>query len=288
MKMNVIKQFLRDVVWGDLDYLIIDSPPGTGDEPLSVCQLIGSLDGAVIVTTPQKVAAVDVRRSITFCRELGVPVLGVVENMSGFVCPRCGEVTSILRSGGGKRIAEDMRVRFLGTIPMDPRVAEAGDAGRAHKPQYAAPVVAQIMREIAGSFPAPEEAVAKDEAGDAARQEKEEEHVRIAIPVENGRLSMHFGHCELFALMDVDLSAKKTLGREDVQAPPHQPGLLPPWLAERGVNLIIAGGMGQRAQALFKEHGVKVLVGAPAETPESLVETYLAGTLQSGENVCDH
>jgi Mrp family chromosome partitioning ATPase len=88
LKMGVIKQFLTDVDWGDLDYLIIDSPPGTGNEPLSVCQLIERLDGAVIVTTPQKVAAVDVRKSITFCRQLQVPVLGVVENMSGFVCPK--------------------------------------------------------------------------------------------------------------------------------------------------------------------------------------------------------
>jgi ATP-binding protein involved in chromosome partitioning len=130
MKAGVIKQFLQDVVWGDLDYLIIDSPPGTGDEPLSVCQLIGAVDGAVIVTTPQKVAAVDVRKSIMFCRELHVPVLGVVENMSGFACPRCAEVTQILPSCGGKRIAEDMGVPFLGSIPMDPQIAEAGDSGR--------------------------------------------------------------------------------------------------------------------------------------------------------------
>ena len=92
MKMGVIKQFLKDVDWGDLDYLVVDSPPGTGDEPLSLCQLIGNLDGAVVVTTPQKVAAVDVRKSITFCRQLHVPVLGVVENMSGFVCPKCGKL----------------------------------------------------------------------------------------------------------------------------------------------------------------------------------------------------
>ena len=101
-KTEVIKQFLKDVVWGDLDFLIIDSPPGTGDEPISVCQLIEDLDGAVVVTTPQKVAAVDVRKSVSFCRELRIPVIGVVENMSGFVCPGCGEVTSILCSGGGE------------------------------------------------------------------------------------------------------------------------------------------------------------------------------------------
>ena len=148
MKMGVIKQFLKDVAWGDLDYLVIDSPPGTGDEPLSVCQLIGNLDGAVIVTTPQKVAAVDVRKSITFCRQLQVPVLGVVENMSGFACPKCGEITPILRSGGGRRIAEDMNVPFLGSIPMDPKIAEACDNGQAFIHHYASSPTAGIMRDI--------------------------------------------------------------------------------------------------------------------------------------------
>ncbi len=112
--------------------------------------------------------------------------------------------------------------------------------------------------------------------------------MRIAIPLADGKLSMHFGHCERFALVDVDTTVKKILKREDIDAPPHQPGLLPPWLAERGANLIIAGGMGQRAQGLFSEQGIQVVVGAPAETPEKLVEDYLAGTLQSGANVCDH
>lgn len=148
MKMGVIKQFLKDVVWGDLDYLIIDSPPGTGDEPLSVCQLIGTMDGAVVVTTPQKVATVDVRKSITFCRQLHVPVLGVVENMSGFVCPKCGEVTSILSSGGGKQIAEDMKVPFLGSIPMDQKIVEACDRGEAFIHHYSTSPTAAVMREI--------------------------------------------------------------------------------------------------------------------------------------------
>ncbi len=147
-KMGAVKQLLKDVAWGDLDYLIIDSPPGTGDEPLSVCQLIGTLDGAVIVTTPQKVAVVDVRKSITFCRRLQVPVLGVIENMSGFVCPKCGEVSQILRSGGGKLVAEDMGVPFLGAIPMDPKIAESCDSGLAFIQHYAASPTAEIMRKI--------------------------------------------------------------------------------------------------------------------------------------------
>jgi Mrp family chromosome partitioning ATPase len=130
MKANVIRQFLQDVAWGDLDFLVVDSPPGTGDEPLSVCQLIKKLDGAVIVTTPQKISAVDVRKSITFCRQLKVPILGVIENMSGFVCPKCGEITTILGSGEGRRMAAEMGVPFLGSIPIAPSIALACDSGR--------------------------------------------------------------------------------------------------------------------------------------------------------------
>jgi Mrp family chromosome partitioning ATPase len=148
LKMGVIKQFLKDVDWGDLDYLIIDSPPGTGDEPLSVCQLVGRLDGAVIVTTPQKVAAIDVRKSITFCRQLKVPVLGVVENMSGFACPKCGEVTQVFRSGAGREIARDMLVPFLGAIPIDPQIAEACDNGQAFIHHYASTPTAKAMLAI--------------------------------------------------------------------------------------------------------------------------------------------
>jgi predicted Fe-Mo cluster-binding NifX family protein len=116
----------------------------------------------------------------------------------------------------------------------------------------------------------------------------ETNQMRIAIPLANGKLALHFGHCERFALIDVDTSAKQILNREDIDAPPHQPGLLPPWLAERGANMIIAGGMGQRAYGLFAERGMQVVVGASAETPEKIVTDYLAGTLQAGENVCDH
>jgi len=112
--------------------------------------------------------------------------------------------------------------------------------------------------------------------------------VRIAIPLAAGKLAMHFGHCERFALIDLDNSGKKITRREDIEAPPHQPGLLPPWLAEKGANMIIAGGLGQRAHGLFAEQGIQVIIGAPAEAPEKLVADYLGGTLVTGENTCDH
>ena len=148
VKTGIIKQFLMDVEWGDLDYLIVDAPPGTGDEPLSLCQLIQPLDGAVIVTTPQKVAAVDVRKSISFCLQVSVPVLGVVENMSGFACPKCGEITQIFPAGGGSKTASDMNVPFLGAIPMDPVIAHAGDKGQVFIHHFAASPTAKLMQDI--------------------------------------------------------------------------------------------------------------------------------------------
>jgi len=148
MKANVIRQFLKDVDWGDLDYLVIDSPPGTGDEPLSVCQLAAPLDGAVVVTTPQDVATADVRKSITFCRQLKLPVLGVVENMSGFVCPKCGELTNIFKSGGGERMANEMGVPFLGRVPLDPAVGEACDDGKPFVYHFSRTETAKVFARI--------------------------------------------------------------------------------------------------------------------------------------------
>ena len=132
MKMGVIQQFLRDVQWGDLDCLIVDCPPGTGDEPLTAAQTLADADGAVIVTTPQEVALSDVRRSINFCRQVAMPVLGVVENMSGFACPHCGEITNVFGRGGGEAMAKSMNVPFLGRIPLDPLVVKSCDEGKPH------------------------------------------------------------------------------------------------------------------------------------------------------------
>lgn len=148
MKYKVIEEFLRDVAWGKLDVLVIDSPPGTGDEPLSVAQLVGRPAGAIVVTTPQAVAVADVRRSITFCQKVGLQVLGVVENMSGLVCPHCGKTTDLFKSGGGQSLAQEMRVPFLGKIPLDPKVVDSGDAGTPFVQRFAGSPTAQAFGEI--------------------------------------------------------------------------------------------------------------------------------------------
>ncbi len=145
MKFKIIKDFLGGAVWGKLDYLVIDSPPGTGDEPLTIAQLIENIDGAVVVTTPQRVALADVRKSLDFCKKVKIPVLGVVENMSGFVCPSCGEMTKIFKGGGGERMAKKMDVPFLGRVPIDPDLVTACDDGRPYVSNF-------IGTETSGAF----------------------------------------------------------------------------------------------------------------------------------------
>lgn len=148
LKMAAIKQFLKDVDWGPLDFLVVDSPPGTGDEPLSVVQLLEKADGAVIVTTPQELALSDVRKCINFCRQLSLPVLGVIENMSGFVCPHCGAAVNIFKVGGGEKMAREMKVPFLGRIPIDPDIVEASDSGRPYVVHYAESAAAAALQKV--------------------------------------------------------------------------------------------------------------------------------------------
>jgi len=128
LKIQAIRQFVSDMDWGELDYLVIDAPPGTGDEPHSVAQTIPNVK-AVVVTTPQKVALADVRKSINFCRVVNVDITGLVENMAGFVCPNCGETVEIFKSGGGEEVAREFDLPFLGRVPMDPKIVMAGDDG---------------------------------------------------------------------------------------------------------------------------------------------------------------
>jgi len=150
LKMRAIKQFVEDVNWGSLDCLVVDCPPGTGDEPLSIAQLLEEVDGAIVVTTPQELSVIDVRKSINFSHKLNMPVLGVVENMSGFVCPHCGHTVDIFSRGGGRKMAEEMGVPFLGAIPIDPSIVEAGDKGEPYLYHYAKSKTAEALSVIAG------------------------------------------------------------------------------------------------------------------------------------------
>jgi Mrp family chromosome partitioning ATPase len=156
-KNGLIKQFLKDVEWGELDFLLVDTPPGTSDEHLSVNSFLreSGIDGAVMVTTPQEVSLLDVRKEIDFCRKAGIRVLGLVENMSGFVCPKCTHETEIFKAttGGGKALAEEMAIPFLGSVPLDPRIGMACDYGESFFDSFpdspACKALKGVVRELA-------------------------------------------------------------------------------------------------------------------------------------------
>ena len=293
MKHNVIKQFVTDVSWGELDYLVVDCPPGTGDEPLSIVQLLGfgqtqnrvpacppaGADGAIVVTTPQQLSVVDVKKCITFCRQLNLPILGIIENMSGFVCPHCNNRTDIFKGSGGKQMAEEFNVPFLGSIPMDPAMVIACDSGEPFIRFDNQSPVAQALKHVFEPLLRPDATSPKS---------KEIHNMRIAIPVTDGKLSAHFGHCQQFSIIDSDPETKEITNTEMLTPPAHEPGVLPKWLSGLCVDLVIVGGMGQRAQQLFAQNNIDVIVGATDNTPQELARLYLTGQLQCGQNICDH
>ncbi len=288
LKIGVIRQFIADIEWEDLDYLIIDSPPGTGDEPLTVAQTIPDAK-ALIVTTPQEISLADVRKSIDFCRTVSMDVLGIVENMGAFNCPHCGKAIELFKAHGGMIMAKEYGLRFLGSLPIEPDVVQNGDAGKidilekegsAFKDAFQKMVdlVVQILDQSGEQQAAKQPEIAeKPEAKDG---------LVIAIPVEDGKLSPHFGHSKEFAFLETENG--KVKGVETKTPPPHEPGLIPQWIAQQGASVVIAGGIGAKAMELLEQKGIKVISGAPQEAPELLAEQYLSDTLVTGANVCDH
>lgn len=305
LKYSMIKDFIAHVQWGNLDYLVVDCPPGTGDEPLSVAQFLKGKAKAVIVTTPQQVATIDVEKCITFCKHLELPVLGIVENMGGFVCPHCGQTVNIFSKGGGELLATRFGIPFLGSIPLDPDIARSGDEEKPYVYFYSKSVAAKVFDDIVEHIAHLEKSeqtqtktnIEKEAPVIPASQDKKDRGInpvsgkevsmKFAVPTNEGKLCAHFGHCEAFALIDTD-AAGKVVNETYVTPPPHEPGLLPPWLSQQGVNCIIAGGMGSRAKDLFAAQGVNVITGAQGENPKDIVEQYLTGALQTGANTCDH
>jgi ATP-binding protein involved in chromosome partitioning len=148
LKMKIIQQFLSDVKWGKLDYLVVDAPPGTGDELLSMAQLVPE-SSAIIVTTPQEISILDVKKSIDFTRKIDLRVLGIVENMSSLTCPHCGKEISLFKEGGGEKLSVDMKIPFLGTIPMDPQLVEAADKGIFYVEKFPDSNAAKALKKIA-------------------------------------------------------------------------------------------------------------------------------------------
>jgi len=289
LKIGVIRQFISDIEWDDLDYLIIDSPPGTGDEPLTVAQTIHDAK-ALIVTTPQEISLADVRKSINFCRQVHMQILGLVENMSGLVCPHCGKTIDIFKTKGGMLTAKKEGLRLLGTLPLDPQVVANGDVGDMSlldNPDLPITrefdkIVGEVIKYSNTQFPmAP-----KPPQDVPARKKSSPDAKMIAVPVSEGKLAAHFGHSDHFVFMET--RGGKIIASEKRTPPPHEPGVIPQWIHDQGADVVIVGGMGEKAQELLREKGIEVVIGAPMDTPESLANQYMAKTLVSGANICDH
>jgi len=289
LKIGVIRQFIADVEWPDLDYMIIDSPPGTGDEPLTVAQTIPDAK-AVIVTTPQEISLADVRKSINFCRQVNMEILGLVENMSGLECPHCGKMIEIFKTRGGIFTAKKEGLRLLGSLPFEPEVVSMGDMGNVGFLDDGKLLITQEFNKIvdeiirfskieATTIPEPKKKI-------PIRKKHSEDSKVLVVPVSEGKLSSHFGHCKQFAFIEIQNG--KIAKTEMLIPPPHEPGVLPQWLSEQGADIVISAGMGEKAQQLLEKNGIEVIIGAPMDTPESLTNQYLSGALVTGANVCDH
>jgi Mrp family chromosome partitioning ATPase/predicted Fe-Mo cluster-binding NifX family protein len=289
LKIGVIRQFIADIEWPDLDYMIIDSPPGTGDEPLTVAQTIPDAR-AVIVTTPQEISLADVRKSINFCRQIRMEILGLVENMSGLECPHCKKMIEIFKTRGGMLTAKKEGLRLLGSLPFEPEVVSMGDMGSVGLLDDSKFLITlefnKIVDEIIKFTTIETKAIPEPKNKIQTKIKHSEDSKVLVVPVSDGKLSSHFGHCKQFAF--VEIQNGKIAKTEMLIPPPHEPGVLPQWLNEQGAGIIIAAGMGEKAQQLLEEKGIEVITGAPMDSPESLTNQYLSGTLVTGANVCDH
>jgi len=289
LKIGVIRQFIADIDWSDLDYMIIDSPPGTGDEPLTIAQTIPDAK-SVIVTTPQEISLADVRKSINFCRQVNMEILGIVENMSGLKCPHCGEMIDIFKTQGGMLTAKKEGLNLLGSLPFEPEVVSKGDTGNMSLLDDNKLLITQEFNKIVDKIVEltmnRSESVPESKNEFLDRKKRSADSKVLVVPVSGGKLSAHFGHCEQFAFIETQNG--KIMETVMHNPPGHEPGVLPRWLYEQGADVIIVGGMGDMAQQLLREKGIEVIIGAPMDLPESLANQYLSDTLVAGANVCDH
>ncbi|TDT71945.1 Mrp family chromosome partitioning ATPase [Hypnocyclicus thermotrophus] len=284
-KIGAIKQMLGEVIWGELDYLVVDLPPGTGDEPLTIAQELGKIDGSVIVTTPQDVAILDSRKSVKFSTLVNMPILGIVENMSGFVCPHCNKRIDIFKQGGGEKAAKELGVELLTKIPMTPGIVHAGDDGKPFIFNNKGPEV-EIMKELVNKLINKVEINKEIENKEKESDKKMGNILKVAFPTnDKTNVEEHFGHCKEFVIFEIEDA--KIINKSFVTPPPHEPGVIPRFLGEQGANVIITGGMGQKAIDIFKSQNIDVILGARGSIEENL-KTYLEGELYSTASACNH
>jgi ATP-binding protein involved in chromosome partitioning len=268
LKHKVIRQFFTEIDWGPLDFLVIDSPPGTGDEPLTVARTIPDAK-AVIITTPQEVSLADVRKSVNFCHQLNMEILGIVENMGHIICPDCGKSVPLFKSASGGKSVRSLGLNLIGSLPFDPQVVKAADAGRLTELDTSKSPFFQALEGVVNSIltsvgqPEPQKASSTRDPGAFI----------FAMPIQDGGLSLEFGQNRLFALITV--KDNKIISKVESSPPDFKPGILPAWLDRQGVTHIIAANMGVQAKKFFERKGIVVIEGKPAVSAESQVQQYL-------------
>jgi Mrp family chromosome partitioning ATPase/predicted Fe-Mo cluster-binding NifX family protein len=281
---STVKQFWTDVIWGDLDFLILDMPPGTGDVPLTVFQSI-PLDGIILVTSPQDLVSMIVKKAVNMARMMAIPILGLIENMSHAVCPHCGELINLFGESTSRDIAAKWGIPYLGSLPIDPELARLCDEGTIEQINFdylpeaihmLKNVPSRINPNLPADFDAAQAKVQPDQATAANTR-------KIAVAAAGESVCEHFGHCEGFMIYRTE--AGKIVSQEFLPNPGHKPGLLPNLLNDNGVQVIIAGGMGGGAQDIFNEKGIEVITGAGGTLAQT-IQRYLQGDLASSGSVC--
>ncbi len=268
LKISAIRQFIADIDWGKLDYLIIDAPPGTGDEPLTVAKTIPDAY-AILVTTPQEVSLIDVKKSYNFCRKVKMRILGLVENMSGFICPHCGKEVDLFKRGGGERLAEELGIRFLGRIPVDPRIVYAGDAGKPMIAAYPESKTAEAYEELVRNVVAATEEFFRDV--------EEGRYMRVAIPVDGPLVFPDVESAELFAVYDVEKG--KILVKDVIKRPEDTPIDL--WFKEQVITHLLTPKISEELQKQLERIGIRIVLGLPEKIKSDIaIQDYLAGIIK--------
>ncbi len=264
IKHSAIRQFIGDIDWGELDYLVIDAPPGTGDEPLTVAKTMPDAY-ALVVTTPQEVSLIDVKKAIKFCQKIKLRILGIVENMSGFICPHCGKPVDIFKKGGGQKLADEWGVRFLGRIPIDPRIVDTGDAGKPLIAAYPESTTAKAFEELVRNIIVATEEMKKDIL--------EEKFMRIAVPISSpSKIESDPEKFELFAIYDIENN--KILVKDVVKKVENQ-GLID-FLKEQVATHILLFDPPKDLADYISQNEIKILVtDTLTESPDNLIEDFL-------------
>lgn len=264
IKHSAIRQFIGDIEWGELDYLVIDAPPGTGDEPLTVAKTMPDAY-ALVVTTPQEVSLIDVKKAIKFCQKIKLRILGIVENMSGFICPHCGKPVDIFKKGGGQKLADELGVRFLGRIPVDPRIVDTGDAGKPLIAAYPESITAKAFEDLVRNIIVATEEMRKDVL--------EERFMRIAVPISTpSKIETDPEKFDLFAIYDVENN--KILVKDVVKKSESQD--LIDFLKEQVVTHALLFDPPKELADYLSKNEIKVLVtDTSTESPDNLIEDFL-------------